>query len=242
MRSFRAAALKYGSSPPISARALAAKFGMAAPVSVVDLTHRLNQTFRFRVDSFHVLFQRAATGHSDDDFLSLVVAIDDQVFTLPADRSLMGRTLHTGDILTFGDRFTLGPFTATPTSKVSVALAVLNLGDGDPSPGDQVEAAGRVTDQIAAALTPFAATAGGVPELVVAVAGAIGAAMQLLGNLFSGPHCNGVVLKDGLHYTGQDLADLTASGPRTITRRYATETSPASCGHAPESDLTFTIL
>jgi hypothetical protein len=196
-------------------------------------------SYTFRIDRMQVEFQRAATGHSDDDWLILVVRVDDQVYEL---HKLIGRTIHSGDTLNLGSDYQLGPFPVLPDSEVLVIITILSLGEEEDvakQASGVLQISGQVVGFVGKGVSFVNKTWGDVISGVGSVVAGIGTGLGLLAR----DSCNGPVVITQNAYSAKLLEELTLNrSTHIVTNHYADQVSPKRCGMAPSTHLTFSVV
>lgn len=207
--------------------------------------------FVFGIDRVDVRRQKADGGHSDSDWLSIVVTIGDpvtkNVMTLPAKLHHVEGSMKTGDSIV--GPFLTDPFVVKDTDIVTVTYVITNLGSSDAE--EQFAQAVKVTNKVVQIVGPVAGAAIGlffgapgegfkvgqqIAKGVDTAIAVLGDAFDFLGIHFGPPNCNGEVLHDTLTFQPGEIAQ--AAG-RPSSRDYVGPQANERCGGAPETVLNF---
>src|SRR5947208_3047100 len=95
--------------------------------------------------------QKSDTSHSDNDWMTMVWAINNQVYskTIPLTNTAGSQVLHTGDLLHPVQDYVI----CQPTDTVTVVYSIVNLSSFDF--GSQAEAAAKFTQGVVDAVVPI---------------------------------------------------------------------------------------
>jgi hypothetical protein len=210
-------------------------------------------TYVFQVDRVEIHNQKAATDHSDDDWLTIICTVANPVTkdvqTFPAKIQQIGHTIHTGDTL-------IGPFTSNPITTedsniVIVNYLITNLGSSNVE--DQFAQAVKVTDKVVGVVGPIAGAAIGlfvgdpaaglkmgqeIAKGVDTVISTLSDVFDFLGIHFGPANCNGEVLHDTLTWQPNELKQALN---QPASREYTGPQENSRCGMAPHSKVTFSL-
>jgi hypothetical protein len=176
-------------------------------------------SYVFSVDSFSILNTRSR--HTDTDYVSIDVAVDDHVFRSPV--RAMG-DLNNGN---FAPRVSVGPITITsPTAKVVVNYSIVNAGHGDPS---------KIKEAISTG-SEAALKSADIREPWKSIASAVIG----LGNLLFFADCDGPVATEQRTFTGEQIIDM-AQPKWAATKEFAGTDSPSGCGSNSRYTVTWSI-
>jgi hypothetical protein len=210
--------------------------------------------YRFSIDNFQILTQRADGDHSDSDWLTFIVTIGDpitkKVVTLPVkDPVQVGGSVKTGDIMR--GPFATDPFDAKDTDVVTITYILTNLGSSDAE--EQFANAVKVGDKVVGVVGPIAGAAIGLffgqPQegfkIGQEIAKGVDTAIDTFSDVFDfmgihagPPNCNGAILQDSIVFLPNEL--LTAKN-QIATREYASTQENSRCGAAPKTIVTFSV-
>ena len=210
-------------------------------------------SYVFSVDGFQCREQRSDNGHSDSDWLTMVVTVIDP--TNKNARVLRTEPLHLEGAIKRGN-FIRGPFQSVPfelqdDEAVTVNCLVTNLGSSDAR--DQFDHAVSVTNEVVGAAAPIAGTVVGFifgsPQagfkIGKEIAGGFNAAVDGMGEVFDflghplgPPNCNGEVLSDTFIYQpGQWVKALN----QPASKEFTGPPGGKGCGSPAESTLHFSV-
>ena len=121
----------------------------------------------FSFDRIEILNQKSDTEHSDNDWLSMVWTINDQVYskTIPLVNTAGSQVLHSGDVLHPFQDYVV----CQSTDTVIVTYTVINLSSFDW--GEQAAAAAQFTQELAKTIAPIYVEAAVVVLGIVASGG-----------------------------------------------------------------------
>ncbi len=203
------------------------------------------QLYRFRLGDMLVGNQRSDTPHSDDDYLSFVVRVDDDVYTTGG---LLRKTIHSGDTVPLildgtDDYAEIGPVNVYPSSEVKISILVTNQSYNGSAAADAATIVTQVAGYVkTAAPWADAVTGEGIGSAISTAVGVIaGIAATVLRDI-GAPDCNGPVFNDAFAYRRELLDERTAAGPDVVTPQPYVGSSPADCGAAPHTSLTYQII
>jgi hypothetical protein len=210
-------------------------------------------SYVFSVDGFRCREQRSDNGHSDSNWLTMVLTVIDPVSK--AARVLRTEPLHMEASVKRGS-FIKGPFQSVPFElqageAVMVNCLVMNLGASNTR--DQFNHAVSVTNQVVSAATPTGGAVGGfifgspkagfkigkqITAGFEAAVDGMGQAFDFLGRPPGPPNCNGEVLSDTFIYQpGQWVKALN----EPASKQFTGPPGGKGCGSPAESTLHFSV-
>jgi hypothetical protein len=210
-------------------------------------------TYVFSVDSVEIHNQKAATDHSDSDWLSFIATVANintkSVQAASAGLLHIGNIIHTGDTLT--GPFTSDPITVADDEILSINYLITNLGSSDAE--DEFAQAVKVTNKVVDVVGPVAGAAiglllgnpaGGL-KFGQEIAKGLDSLVSTLSDLFDflgihfGPaNCNGEVLHDTLTFQPDELRRAVN---QPSSKEYEGPQTNSGCGLAPHSKVNFSI-
>ena len=189
-------------------------------------------TYLFCVERVEVDNPRARGLHSNSDWLSLYLKINDQV--LSAGPFNIGPNIHAGDVLT--GPWVIGPYQISDTDNVNLSYLVINLGhldDMNAQRGVAIQAETAFVGAMLGVAGPIGAAIGGIIAGIGQIVG------WAVGQDKSNPNCNGEVLHDSFDYPPGTLARLGM--PHVVTNPY-TVSVPEECGNPPQTKVTYAVI
>ena len=213
------------------------------------------ESFTFNVDRLDVHNQKAATDHSDSDWISFFAVVSNldtkKAVPFQLQSYHIGNIIHSGDSI--NGPFSAGPITLGEREVVTLSYVVTNLGSSrtEDEFAQSVKVAAHVTGEIATiAETVFSTITTGDPSAGIAVGkkissaidtviGALSDLFDFLGIHIAAANCNGVVLSEpGITF---NLNELRAAVNQAASREYEGPQTNSRCGQAPHTRVNFSV-